>query len=86
MGKKSISEADNSMVSEGDAENGLSYEDKLNFVSIIAKPMASKKLSKKLYKVIKKGKCSHDLFLYRAFKPVSTKLVFFVFGTCPYLL
>lgn len=56
MGKKSISEADNSVVSEGEKENGLSYEDKLNFTNVIAKPMASKKLTKKLYKVIKKGR------------------------------
>lgn len=51
MGKKSVSEADNS-VSE---ENGLSYEDKLKFVNGISQPMASKKLCKKIYKVIKKG-------------------------------
>jgi hypothetical protein len=31
----------------------VSYEDKLKFVSIIAQPMASKKLSKKIYKVRK---------------------------------
>ena len=34
---------------------GPSYEDKLKFVSVIAKPMASKKLTKKLHKLIKKG-------------------------------
>lgn len=33
----------------------LSYEEKLENVSIIAKPMASKKLTKKCYKLIKKG-------------------------------
>lgn len=31
------------------------YEDKILFASPIAKPMASKKLSKKCYKLIKKG-------------------------------
>lgn len=36
-------------------EEELSYEDKLANVSIIAKPMASKKLTKKCYKLIKKG-------------------------------
>merc|ERR1712203_455661 len=38
-------------------ENGeeMSYEDRLKHVSIIAKPMANKKLAKKLYKCIKKG-------------------------------
>lgn len=33
----------------------LSYEEKLENVSVIAKPMASKKLAKKIYKLIKKG-------------------------------
>lgn len=33
----------------------LSYEDKLKFCSVIAKPMASRKLAKKVYKLIKKG-------------------------------
>lgn len=35
----------------------LSYEDKLKFVSSISKPMASKKLAKKICKLMKKGKC-----------------------------
>lgn len=34
----------------------LSYEDKLKLVSRIAQPMAPKKLCKKIYKCIKKGK------------------------------
>jgi len=33
---------------------GPSYEDKLKFVSVIAKPMANKKLTKKIYKLIKR--------------------------------
>merc|ERR1719163_763831 len=33
----------------------MSYEDRLKHVSIIAKPMANKKLAKKLYKCIEKG-------------------------------
>lgn len=41
---------------EVNLEGELSYEDKLEFVSVIAKPMASKKLTKKCYKLIKKGK------------------------------
>ena len=38
---------------EGDTTvtEGPTYEDKLKFVSVIAKPMASKKLTKKIYKV-----------------------------------
>ena len=31
------------------------YDDKLKFVNTISKPMASKKLTKKVYKLIKKG-------------------------------
>lgn len=33
----------------------LTYEEKVNLTCIIAKPMASKKLAKKIYKLIKKG-------------------------------
>ncbi|EGI65624.1 H/ACA ribonucleoprotein complex subunit 2-like protein [Acromyrmex echinatior] len=33
----------------------ISYEKKLRFVNAIAKPLASKKLTKKIYKCIKKG-------------------------------
>lgn len=58
MGKKSVSEADNSVASEGEKEE-LSYEEKLNFVNGIASPMASKKLCKKLFKIIKKGECHY---------------------------
>lgn len=31
------------------------YEELLNHVSVIAKPMASRKLTKKVYKLLKKG-------------------------------
>lgn len=33
----------------------LSYEEKVANCSVIAKPMASKKLAKKCYKLVKKG-------------------------------
>ena len=33
-----------------------SYEELLNHVSVIAQPMASRKLTKKVYKLLKKGK------------------------------
>ena len=42
-----------SQIENGEAE--VSYEDKLKFVSVVAKPMASKKFSKKIYKLIKKS-------------------------------
>lgn len=36
-------------------EEELSYEEKIENCSIIAKPMVSKKLAKKCYKLVKKG-------------------------------
>lgn len=33
----------------------ISYEDKLKNVNAVASPMASKKMTKKIYKLIKKG-------------------------------
>lgn len=33
----------------------MNYEDKLGFVNAISQPMAPKKLTKKIYKCIKKG-------------------------------
>lgn len=44
-----MAEVDDSM------SNELSYEEKVSRASIIAKPMASKKLAKKLFKLIRKG-------------------------------
>ncbi|KAE8749076.1 hypothetical protein FOCC_FOCC004244 [Frankliniella occidentalis] len=73
MGKKSISEADNSVVSEGEKENGQSYEEKLSFVSAIASPMASKKLTKKLYKVIKKAS-KHKTYVRNGLKDVQARI------------
>ena len=40
----------------------VSYEDRLLFITPIAKPMASKKLTKKIYKLIKKGKNTLEPF------------------------
>lgn len=54
--------ADENGMETSTAPNELTYEEKLNFVSVIAKPMASKKLSKKLHKLVKKGMC---LLVYR---------------------
>lgn len=38
-----------------------SYEDKVKLCSIIANPMAPKKLTKKIYKLIKKGECQETI-------------------------
>lgn len=51
---------------EGDVtikQEELTYEEKLENVSVIAKPMAPKKLAKKCYKLIKKGKSHHKNIL-----------------------
>lgn len=52
-------ELDESKIEEGADVSEMSYEEKLRLVNAIAKPMASKKLAKKIYKCIKKG----ELFL-----------------------
>merc|ERR1739848_945144 len=51
----------------------ISYEDRLKFVSIIAHPMASKKLTKKLYKCIKKG-MKHKTFIRNGLKDVQARI------------
>lgn len=46
----------------------ISYEEKLRLVNAIAKPIAPKKLTKKIYKCIKKGKLFQlSLVLYREY-------------------
>lgn len=37
-------------------EEKLSHEEKCAFASVIAKPMASRKLTKKIFKMVKSGK------------------------------
>merc|ERR1712066_681472 len=56
-------------------ENGeeMSYEDRLEFVSVIAKPMASRKLAKKLYKCIKKG-MKHKTHVRNGLKDVQSRI------------
>ena len=63
MGKKSKQQSKEDVMDVTEAETSInvktdgksSYEDLLNHVSIIAKPMASRKLTKKIYKMLKKG-------------------------------
>merc|ERR1711915_320304 len=52
---------------------GISYEDRLKFVSVISKPMASKKLAKKLYKCIKKG-MGHKTYVRNGLKDVQSRI------------
>lgn len=49
------------------------YEDKLRYVNAISKPMASKKLAKKCYKLIKKA-MAHKTYIRNGLKDVQTRL------------
>jgi len=69
--------------------NELSYEDKAARASIIAKPMASKKLAKKLFKLIRKaGKQKNQLrsglkMVQSRIRKGETGLVIFAGNACP---
>lgn len=64
MGKKSktaikeepVEALDDSQVEIKQETEKVSYDELLNNVSIIAKPMASRKLTRRIYKLIKKGR------------------------------
>lgn len=63
-------EVDESLQEGGGAETTeLSYDEKLNYVNPIAKPMAPKKLTKKIYKCIKKAS-KHKMYLRNGLKDV----------------
>ncbi|RWS24657.1 H/ACA ribonucleoprotein complex subunit 2-like protein [Leptotrombidium deliense] len=51
----------------------LSYSDKMRYISVIAKPMASKKLAKKLFKLIKKAS-KKKTYLRSGLKDVQTRI------------
>lgn len=59
----------------------LSYEEKLNFVNVISKPMATKSQAKKLYKLIKKASKEKG-FLRTGFKDVQKRLRLGEKGLC----
>lgn len=65
MGKHKAEKQDGENLNESQLNNGeegeLSYEEKLAFASIIAQPMASKKLAGRVYKLVKKGEEPHVL-------------------------
>ncbi|XP_067648516.1 H/ACA ribonucleoprotein complex subunit 2-like protein [Eurosta solidaginis] len=50
-----------------------SYEDKLKYVNSISQPMASRKIAKKCYKLIKKA-MKHKTYLRNGLKDVQTRL------------
>lgn len=57
-------EVDESIVKEENIDAPeISYEEKLRFVNAISVPMAPKKLTKKIYKCIKKGELFQSLLL-----------------------
>merc|ERR1711944_254515 len=64
--------AANEIQNEGETEE-MSYEDRLKYVSVISKPMAPKKLTKKIYKCIKKGS-KHTTFIRNGLKDVQARI------------
>ena len=72
MGKGGKEKKDTSVMEESVVE-GPSYEEKLKFVSVIAKPMANKKLTKKVYKLIKKGS-KHKTYVRNGLKDVQSRI------------
>jgi len=72
MGKGGKEKKDTSVMEESVVE-GPSYEEKLKFVSVIAKPMANKKLTKKIYKLIKKGS-KHKTYVRNGLKDVQSRI------------
>merc|ERR1711935_10438 len=76
MGKDKKEKKDKSLnESKIEEENGdeMSYEDRMEFVSVIAKPMATKKLAKKLYKLTKKG-MKHKTHVRNGLKDVQSRI------------
>merc|ERR1712168_848108 len=71
--KKDKSLNEGKIEGEENGENEMSYEDRLEFVSVISKPMASRKLAKKLYKCIKKG-MKHKTFVRNGLKDVQSRI------------
>lgn len=74
MGKiKQESGGDDSKADVSIKTESLGYEDKIDHCSIIAKPMAPKKLSKKIYKLIKKSS-GHKNYIRNGLKIVQKQL------------
>ncbi|XP_012534352.1 H/ACA ribonucleoprotein complex subunit 2-like protein [Monomorium pharaonis] len=67
-------EVDDSIVKDENIDAPeISYEEKLRFVNTISKPMAPKKLTKKIYKCIKKAS-KHKTYLRNGLKDVQKHL------------
>lgn len=72
MGETVKMEVDNT-IDENTSTPEISYEEKLQHVNAIAKPMASKKLTKKIYKCIKKAS-KHKTYIRNGLKDVQKQL------------
>ncbi|KAH9361862.1 NHP2 ribonucleoprotein [Haemaphysalis longicornis] len=64
---------DSTRADENGEQDAMTYEEKLAFVNAIAKPMATKKFTKKLYKLIKKAS-KHRGYILTGLKEVQTKI------------
>lgn len=73
MGKVKKEKVDAENEAEVSIKQEDCYEDKLAFVSAIAKPMASKKIAKKCYKLIKKA-AKHKTFIRNGLKDVQKRI------------
>ncbi|XP_065359617.1 H/ACA ribonucleoprotein complex subunit 2-like protein [Calliphora vicina] len=65
---ESVTEVGNVSVKEED-----NYDDKLKYVNSVSQPMATKKIAKKCYKLIKKA-MKHKTFVRNGLKDVQTRL------------
>ncbi|KAM7355339.1 NHP2 ribonucleoprotein [Cochliomyia hominivorax] len=65
---ESVTEVGNVSIKEED-----NYDDKLKYVNSIAQPMATKKIAKKCYKLVKKA-IKHKTYLRNGLKDVQTRL------------
>lgn len=68
--KEPVEDADTTGVSIKEEDT---YDDKLKNVNAISSPMASKKLAKKCYKLVKKA-VKHKTFIRNGLKDVQTRL------------
>ncbi|XP_055328138.1 H/ACA ribonucleoprotein complex subunit 2-like protein [Paramacrobiotus metropolitanus] len=73
MGENGDAEAMDTQEAASEVPQKASYEERLLYVTEIAKPMADKKLTKRIYKLIKKAKKQKG-FLRAGLKDVQTRL------------
>ncbi|XP_074640589.1 H/ACA ribonucleoprotein complex subunit 2-like protein [Tubulanus polymorphus] len=75
MGKKEKKEKRKSEgAGDGEEQTGPSYDELLKFVSVISNPLASRKLTKKLYKLTKKAQTSSKHLLRKGVKDVQKQI------------